>query len=122
MRDLIKELLETSYPAVVLEATDGDEARELLKTAVFDLVIADIHMPQCDGVELYAWVAKHIPALCEHFIFLTGAGKEQAVQHRLAKLPPVRILHKPLFVNELMEVVQEILRENTPSVPWPESH
>ncbi len=118
LRDLLKDLLEASFPTVVLQATDGADARELLRTCVFDLVIADIHMPRCDGVELYRWVSEHIPGLCENFIFLTAAGRDPSILRRLEPLPPVRVLHKPFFVNELMEAVMAILRANT-SVPWP---
>jgi CheY-like chemotaxis protein len=118
LRDLLKELLEASYPTVVLHATDGEEARLLLQTCVFDLVIADIHMPRCDGVELFRWVMEHIPDLQDRFIFLTAAGREPQVVNRLAELPPVRVLHKPFFITELVDLVRNTLKPSFPSVPW----
>jgi DNA-binding response OmpR family regulator len=121
LRELLRNSLEQSYPAVVLQAKDGEEARLLLKACVFDLVIADIHMPHCDGVELFRWIMDHQLGLHENFIFLTAAGHEPGVVRRLKDLPPVRVLHKPFFMNELLEEVTRLLRRGAPSVRWPRS-
>lgn len=119
LRDVLKDMLEESYPTVVLQADDGEDARLLLQACVFDLVIADIHMPRCDGVELYRWILENQPGLHENFIFLTAAGNEPSVRKRLEALPPIKVMHKPFFMNDLLALITTMLRESTPSIPLP---
>lgn len=40
----------------VEEATDGLEGRVALETKPFDLVVSDLEMPNCDGLELLKWI------------------------------------------------------------------
>lgn len=117
LRELLKASLELAFPTVVLLAYDGEDARLLLKACVFDLIIADIHMPRCDGVELYRWIMEHQPALLENFIFLTAAGHEPSVRRRLDELPRVPVLHKPFSMNELLEVATNILKRGSAGIP-----
>jgi DNA-binding response OmpR family regulator len=57
MRELILFYLQDAgYKAT--QAQNGQEARNLLMAASFDLVITDIFMPDCDGIELIQFVKK----------------------------------------------------------------
>ncbi|MBI3890723.1 MAG: response regulator [Candidatus Wallbacteria bacterium] len=71
-----------AFAARVLEARDlactvvsaAREARELLSTEAFDLVLSDLQMPQMSGIELhYSLVAAGNPA-AGRMAFLTGSA------------------------------------------------
>src|SRR5215469_13210278 len=72
IRDLVKHVLEPEGH-IVLSYADGPPALRALETGPFDLVIADIRMPQMDGIELLRRVRlkSDVPV-----IFLTGRGEE----------------------------------------------
>jgi CheY-like chemotaxis protein len=59
--ELIRQLLAHDGHAVTT-ATGGNEAMKLLKGDCFDLVIADVHMPDGDGFELVAELRKKYSA------------------------------------------------------------
>ncbi len=49
---------------VTHEAPDGLQAQKILtQTASIDLLVTDIQMPHCDGLELSQWVRTHYPDL-----------------------------------------------------------
>ncbi len=49
---------------VTHEASDGLQAQKILtQTASIDLLVTDIQMPHCDGLELSQWVRTHYPDL-----------------------------------------------------------
>jgi CheY-like chemotaxis protein len=56
----------------VQTATDGHAALALLQEQGFDLILCDLLMPALDGHTLYGLLQRHLPALCQRMIFLTG--------------------------------------------------
>jgi len=56
----------------VQTATDGHAALALLQEQGFDLILCDLLMPALDGQTLYGLLQRHLPALCQRMIFLTG--------------------------------------------------
>jgi len=49
---LVRSLLRKMIPGVqIIEAENGLQAVELCRTQNFDLVLMDVHMPECDGLE-----------------------------------------------------------------------
>lgn len=109
LRAIIKESLEATHTTVVLLADDGDDARALLQACVFDLIIADINMPNFDGIELYQWIQEKQPGLHGGFIFLSAAGRDPSTLDRLAELPDVTLIHKPFSVSKLEDHVRGLL-------------
>jgi two-component system chemotaxis response regulator CheY len=51
MRDMVRIAL-TSAGFEVVQATDGEEALRLARAEAFDLVLADVNMPNMDGIAL----------------------------------------------------------------------
>lgn len=51
IRELLSEYL-TTRGCVVTEATDGQEAADLLEQRVFDILITDVRIPRIDGMEI----------------------------------------------------------------------
>jgi two-component system response regulator AtoC len=104
----------------VATAGDGAEARNLLQTAdrpasakaseaPFGLVIADVNMPRCDGMELLKQLRRKFPAIAA--IMITGFGKiETAVE--AIKLGAVEYLTKPIIDDELRMAVDKALQQH----------
>ncbi len=69
----IRELLEISFRKEghkVEVATNGESAKRLLASRIFDIVVSDICMPDMDGVELLRYSKEVSPA--STFILITG--------------------------------------------------
>ena len=69
---------------VVATATTVDAALAELAAARFDLILCDLMMPECSGVELHQRVAATDPAAAGRFVFLTGGIFSEAVHAQLA--------------------------------------
>jgi CheY-like chemotaxis protein len=73
--DLLRAMLGaylTSFGHLVTEAADGEIALALFQPAGFDVLITDIIMPQCDGLELIKAVRKADEAI--KIIAISGGG------------------------------------------------
>ena len=81
-RGWLRSLLDTSKVfRLVGEAKNGSEAIQLIDKLVPDLVIADVFMPDMDGLEVLQSISKHYPSIK---IILTSACDER-VYSKLAK-------------------------------------
>jgi CheY-like chemotaxis protein len=108
VRELFARLLEESG-ATVTHAADGQEAWEALAATDFDLVVADLRMPNLSGIELYARVAEERPELMRRFVFATGdLMREETIQ--FLENVPNRILTKPLDLETVRRVLGQALR------------
>ena len=100
-------------------ATDGAEAINMLSAAAasrgdngvarFGLVVSDLNMPRCDGLELIKHVRKSYPSVA--MIVITGYGKiESAVE--AIKLGAVDYLTKPVIDDELRIAVSKAMQQH----------
>lgn len=105
--DLVSRVLRQEG-AEVVSARDGLEAWECLTATDYDLVLADMRMPNLDGQELYEKVASERPDMIRRFIFATGDLVRQETQRFLASVPN-RVLTKPLDVEDIRRVVVQAL-------------
>ena len=81
-REWLRSLLEASETfRLVGEAKNGSEAIQLIDKLVPDLVIADVFMPDLDGLEVLQSISKNYPSIK---IILTSSCDER-VYSRLAK-------------------------------------
>ncbi|MFH1372339.1 MAG: response regulator [bacterium] len=85
-------------------AYDGEQALEMLKMDVPDVIVLDLKMPGIDGIETLRRVKEHHPEI--EVIILTGHGskREQAAAEELGAFA---YLHKPVDVNELAQIMKE---------------
>jgi CheY-like chemotaxis protein len=100
----VRVLRDSGY--AILEAASGAEALEVIRTTgQVALVLADIAMPDMDGVQLAEAIRARNPS--QRVAFLS------AYAGLIARLgmqgPPVPILEKPIEPNQLAERVGEIL-------------
>jgi two-component system NtrC family sensor kinase len=94
--------------AEVTLAHDGEEAWQWLEDEEFDLVIADLRMPNMDGQRLYERVAAERPDLLSRFVFATGDLARPETVEFLQDLPN-RILTKPLEVETVRRVLEGVV-------------
>ena len=105
MRDVLQLHLR-DHGFKILEAENGAEALQTVRRQTVDLVIADIHMPVMNGVELLKEVRELNPAL-PPFVFTTSfsdISSEEALD-----LGAEAFLRKPLHKKELLEIVEKAL-------------
>lgn len=98
--------------AEVTLAHDGLQAWERIARADFDLIVADLRMPNVDGQQLYEKVAAERPDLVRRFVFSTGDLVRQETVRFLEHLPN-RILAKPLDVETVRRVLHQALSAQT---------
>lgn len=91
---------------VVGEATDGEQAAQLIGRLGPDLVVSDIRMPKLSGLDVMAAVqaAEHPPK----FIFISGYGEFEYAQRALAG-GAVDYLLKPVSAEALETSVRKAL-------------
>ena len=101
----------------VATAGDGAEALHLLAAAntparndpPFGLVIADVNMPRCSGLELLKQIRQQFPSAAT--IMITGFGKIQSAVEAI-KLGAVEYLTKPIVDDELRIAVDKALQQH----------
>lgn len=95
----------------VVAAASGEEARQLLSSRSFDLVITDQKMPGMSGIELLHWIKEQVPET--PVLILTAYGTiDQAVE--AVKLGAEDYLIKPVqSPDELRVTVARMLDKKT---------
>lgn len=91
-------------------ASNGKEARNLLREHSFDLVLTDIVMPEQDGFELIMHLMSQPDR--PRIVAISGGSKALSQQMLLtlaARMPIERVLSKPISYEQLSRVVQEVL-------------
>jgi two-component system, NtrC family, sensor kinase len=101
--DLFSRLLERDGATVTL-ARDGEEAWSRILETDFDLIVADLRMPNLDGRALYERVVEEKPSMVRRFVFATGDLVRQESLKFLEGIPN-RILAKPLDVDNVRAVL-----------------
>lgn len=96
--------------AEFLEAANGREALELLKSAPVDLVVTDLIMPEMNGVSLLKRI-KSSPRLHEiPVIVVTSAANPQKIEE-LKSMQALAVVSKPISPPDVAEAIQPLLSE-----------
>lgn len=102
IRSILKRVLGKNHE--VLEAENGKEALDILRTHRPDLLVCDLKMPEIDGMEVLRQVPEIDPDLVS--IMITAHGSvEDAVQ--AMKLGALDYFRKPFDVEEVKVVVEK---------------
>lgn len=92
-------------------------ALDLLRSgAAFDIIFADIMMPEMTGIEFYEALLQTDPACARRVVFLTGGALNASVADFLASRTNVR-MEKPFDVERLRALVQQLLAAWSTSPP-----
>jgi len=89
----------------VWEARDGLEALEHLDERPFDVVLTDLMMPRCDGLQLLAAIRGRDPSLA--VIFLTGQATLEVAIEALREGRSFDFLQKPM---RDLRAVEKVIR------------
>jgi PAS domain S-box-containing protein len=93
----------------VLVAADGEEALQVARREVVDLVITDILMPRKDGYRLAREMKADGQLRATPFIFYTATYTDPADERFALDLGAERFVSKPAEPGELLDVVREVL-------------
>lgn len=96
---------------VVGEASDGIEAFEVARETLPDVILMDIHMPRCDGLEAIARIKREIPHV--RIVVLTVSDDNQDL-FKAIKNGAQGYLLKNLEPRQLYEYLEGIARGESP--------
>jgi CheY-like chemotaxis protein len=96
----------------VTAVEDGLQALEALAQDAYDLLIADIIMPELDGIALALKVSKDFPDV--PILLMTGYAAERDRAHNLEALIE-DVIVKPFTLKDICDVARRVLqREPSP--------
>lgn len=102
-------MLGSAYTCV--QAEDGRQALAILGDSDVDLVIADLHMPVMDGLEMLREMRKSARTRFTPVLVLTTEGREDMIAE-LRKAGATGVLQKPTQADGLREAVRRALGPN----------
>jgi putative two-component system response regulator len=94
------------------EAEDGRVALGKLGRAGmngYQVVVSDLRMPHCSGVELHDWLAEHRPDLFARLIMTTGDLASPAWRSFVARTPRP-LIEKPFELAVLAQLIEAVAR------------
>ncbi len=99
----------------VVEARNGNGARDLVVAETFDVLVTDINMPGLDGIQLIEAVVStgHIH---RGIVVLTNRWDHGEIRERLSQWD-VRVIPKPFSPSRLSEVVDKLTAVDTSEAP-----
>lgn len=104
-RSLIRRILQLAG-CDVREAVDGKEALKIWKTSLFDLVITDLMMPNCDGLELIGEIRRQPSSVKIIAISSGGNLKSTHFLEVAQKLGADYYLPKPFTLGDILETIE----------------
>ena len=108
-RVLKKVLIEENNKYQFIEASDGVQGIEKIKSNKFNLILCDIKMPKKDGIEVLQFIIKECPKV--PVIMISGHGDlETAVKSM--RLGAFDYISKPPDLNRLLNSVRSALKNN----------
>ena len=94
----------------VVTAADGEQALDLMRSYLPDVLVTDLSLPGIDGFELIARVRADASFAAIPMICLSGYGGH-AHEQRARAAGCDRILQKPCMPDKLAEIVAELVHE-----------
>ena len=108
MRQLLALTLKKLKGCEVVEAINGKEAVDKLSSRPFDLLIADLKMPEMDGLELVSHI-RDVLKLSLPIVIVTTKGEEDD-RDRGLKGGANAYLTKPISGTALLQLVERLLK------------
>ena len=95
----------------VLEACDGQAARDVLSKTQVDLVVSDVNMPRLSGLQLVEWVRSEISESLP-MVMLTSRCDQASMAAQLGQ-HGVCVLPKPFSPSRLVVEIERLLSVQT---------
>lgn len=115
VRKMVERALETKGLEVVA-ASSGAEAMERFGSAMPDLVVCDVVMPDVDGYRICEFVRSH-PVLSGTPVLLISGIVNTAVLDRASRVGSSAVLRKPFTADDLARKVDELLAARSGAGP-----
>lgn len=112
LRIALRTLLEMS-DFRVFEAEDGSKALELLERQSIDLIISDIRMPNCDGIDFFKRLDRSrikIP-----FVFMSGYS--DITENEVKSMGAISLISKPFNIETILSTIGVALKSNQDETP-----
>jgi len=106
MRELEKEIIQDINDFEIIEASNGNEAVDLLRYKAVDLLITDICMPEMNGIEL---VDKLRATGFSMPIVVISATLDKDTRYQLLFHKPIRFIEKPFSRDRLSNIVENFV-------------
>jgi CheY-like chemotaxis protein len=91
------------------EAADGKQAIDMLRQGSYDVVIADILMPEKDGLEVIMYLQRESPLTkC----VAISAPSNRVFLQSAQLLGATRVVEKPFTPSEIENAIREVLESN----------
>jgi two-component system chemotaxis response regulator CheY len=113
--DAIRRLLRTALEEAgysVREAANGIEGLRMFREAHADLVITDIYMPGCDGLEVIQTFLRIKPGT--KVLAITGRSETANFLKVARMLGAAGVLKKPFAIEELLQIIARLLQAEPP--------
>lgn len=112
MRKILKKLLQLCpFPlGDILEAGDGSEGLDKMRSQSVDLVLADMEMPGMNGWELVDEMSRD-PQLKRVPVVAVSGSADKRISKAITEKIIRDFLIKPFDIDELKETLQEILSQ-----------
>ncbi len=88
-------------------ARDGREGRALLASSAYDLLITDLKLPDCDGLELLRSASRRLPSVPG--VVMTGYASVEVVVEAL-RMKAYDFVLKPIRLKTLFAVAESAMR------------
>jgi two-component system response regulator (stage 0 sporulation protein F) len=106
VRGFLRTVLEGAGHTVV-EASQGREGFQHLHRMGIDMVLTDIYMPDCDGLEVIMTLRRDFPKI--KVLAMTGESGDKNLLMAARKLGASQVLTKPFTVEMLLKTVESTL-------------
>jgi DNA-binding NtrC family response regulator len=91
------------------------EARTLMATGEWQLVISDILMPRESGLDLANWINAWYPWVPT---ILITAHTSETIMNSALQVGAAAVLYKPFTVDHLRQTIQDVLTQMPAMPPW----
>jgi len=97
------------YPGLkLLQASDGEEALDLLQSQPVHMAIVDFHMPKVTGLEVLRELGRQSTSMP---YVLMSAMLDETIQREAVRMRAYRVLRKPIRLKQIREIVHRGLAE-----------
>jgi len=110
MRRIVRGTLREEGCVSFVEASDGAEALEVLESESVDLIVADWHMPEMEGLELLKTIRKDKRFKQLPFVMLATRKDAEKIPAAL-KTTRATYLTKPFLPEDLVQSVKKVCKK-----------
>lgn len=108
LRSTLASLLRLLGQYEVVEAEDGQQARQLLQQQPFDLLLTDIEMPGLTGLDLIEYLQKNQTSRCKLMILTTYSRSGYIKRALIAGVDGFLLKDTP--ATELMQAIEKVMK------------